>query len=177
MADEEQFNGHSGSLAERAAARRQQLLERTTTILDVPGYEGILQMEYRALSYAEIRRIGSRNGRISDDAAREQATSADMLIMASEQAYELDPETPDDFSKRKALGMGWGVPLARNLGVQVSETMTVRQAVMACFAHDTWLVQHYREWDTWASEAQIDVDEEQRLDFSRTTSPSSPTTP
>ena len=169
MADE---NGH-GSLADRAAARRKQLLERKTTILEVPGYEGILSMEYRALSYPEGRRIQSRNQRISDDAAREIASAADGLIMASEMAFEHDPESGD----LKPLGMAWGIPLAQSLGVKVSETMTVRQAVMSCFAHDIWLMNHWNEYSIWAGNAQLDVDEDQRLDFSPMTSPSSPTTP
>jgi hypothetical protein len=141
--------------------------------LEVPGYEGILSMSYRALSYPEGRRIQQRNHRISDDAARELASAADGLIMASLEAFEHDEKT----GELKGLGMAWGIQLARNLGVEVFETMTIRQAVMGCFAYDIWLMNHWNEYSVWAGTAQIDVDEDQRLDFSPTSSPSSPTTP
>ena len=39
----------AGSLQARAQARREVLLDRQTTRLEVPGYEGILEVEYRAM--------------------------------------------------------------------------------------------------------------------------------
>lgn len=156
-----------GSLAERAKARRDQLLDRQTVTLEVPGYEGILEVEYRALSYSESRKIVARHQRQRDDAVRELYIAADQLIAASINAYEI---TGDE--TRKALECGWGLQLARMLGVEVSEGTTARQAIFKCFARETLLSAHYIEYTEWLSSADAEADQEQRVDFQQTTSSS-----
>jgi hypothetical protein len=150
----------SASLQARAQARREALLDRQTTIIEVPGYEGILAMEYRAMPYAEGRKINARHERQRDEATRELYVAADQLIAASVNAHELS-----DDGTTKPLEVGWGAPLARMLGVEVDDTTTVRQAMMACFARDTFLTRHWAEYIEWLSSAEGDADEEQRADF------------
>ena len=40
---------------------------------------------------------------------------------------------------------------------------------MACFARDTFLTQHWLEYQTWLGAAESVVDEEQAADFQETT--------
>lgn len=149
----------SGSLQARAAARRDALLKRQTTIMEVPGYEGILAVEYRAITYAEGRKIATRHERQRDEATREVYVAADQLIAASVNAYELQ-----EGKEGKELGVGWGLALAKMLGVDTTD-MTIRQATLACFARDTFLTRHWSDYVEWLSSAEADVDEEQRADF------------
>lgn len=151
----------SASLQARAEARREALLQRQTTIIEVPGYEGILAMEYRAMTYAEGRKINARHERQRDEATRELYVAADQLIAASVNAHELT----EGKNESTPLEVGWGVALARMLGVEVAEGTTVRQAMMGCFARDTFLTRHWADYVEWLSSAEADVDEEQRADF------------
>jgi hypothetical protein len=160
----------AGSLAARASARREALLSAHSTIMEVPGYEGILAVEYRAMDYAEGRKIGAKHERQRDEATRELYTAADQLIAASINSFDLTEGQP------RELNLSWGLALAKMLGVD-AEGMTARQATMACFARDTLLTRHWAEYIEWLSSAETDVDEEQAADFRSTISPSSPTTP
>lgn len=160
----QEISNGAGSLQARARHRRDRLLKHKTTIIEVPGYEGILAVEYRAISYQEGRKIAARQERQSDEALRELYIAADQLIAASVNAYEVT-----DDGDQKPLNMGWGVALARMLGVDIYEGMTLRQAVMACFVRDTFLTRHWAEYTEWLGSAQVDADEEQRQDFGGTT--------
>jgi hypothetical protein len=81
------------SLAERARERRRQLETRHTTVLEPPGYEGLLAVEYRVITYGDVRKITQRHERIQDDATRELYSAADHLIMASINSWPFDPHT------------------------------------------------------------------------------------
>ena len=152
---------HGGSLAARAQARRQAILNRKTVRLEVPGYENILEVEYRGLTYAEGKRIISRHERQADDAIRDIYVAADQLMLASVNSYELVD------GDRTELGMPWGKELARSLGVKVDDAMTARQAMIAAFATDLHLTRHWADYVEWLGSAQDEADEEQRADFSR----------
>lgn len=161
----------TGSLAARAKARREALLDQHSTTIEVPGYEGVLAVEYRALGYAETRKIAARHQRQSDEATQELYIASDQLIAASINAYELH-----DDGTREELGVGWGLGLASMLGVD-TDGLTPRQAMFGCFARDVFVTRHWADYIEWLSSAQADVDEVQRADFQPMTSPSSPTTP
>jgi len=169
--EREEIEASNGSLASRAAGRRQEISERKAVVLEVPGYEGVLAVEYRALTYSEGRKIAARHQRQSDDAVRELYTAVDQLIRASVNSYEL----LEDGSKRE-LGVGWGRDLAMMLGVEIYDQTTARQAVLASFANDVLMTRHYIDYSEWLQNVQEEIDEEQRVDFPRTTSQDSPTT-
>lgn len=155
----------NGSLSARAAQRRKTLSEERSSIIEVPGYEGILAVEYRALSYSEARKVVARHERVKDEATRDLYIAADHLIRASVNSYEL---VDGDVEKRRELGHGWSLSLARELGIEVDETMTVRQAVLACFPRDTLLGAHYADYSGWLNNIEQEIDEEQRKDFHKT---------
>jgi hypothetical protein len=170
MADEQvleaQNNGQGpalGSLAERAQARREELQKRHTVCLEPPGYEGLLEVEYRVLTYADIKKIAARNERVSDDAMRDLYMAADGLLTASINSYEIVPG-----GGRRELGFGWGVQLGLALGYDV-EDLTPRQALFACFPRDFLLFTHYNsDYNDWLQGTTDSVDEEQAEDFQPT---------
>ena len=149
-----------GSLAARAKARRQQLLERNTVILEPGEYEGIIAIEYRAISYEETRRIGERLNRITNAAERDLYLACDALIAACVQTYEIDTK-----GRRNELNAPLGVPLAIALGVEGVAELSPRQAMLGTFTDHIRLMVHYAEYNEWLAGAQVDVDEEQAADF------------
>lgn len=160
-------NGPSPSLAARASHRREMLLEQHSIVLEVPGYEGVLAVEYRAVGYPESKRIHERLRRIRDEAERELYVAADHLLVASTNSFEMSEHGS------RELGHGWGLELARELGIEIGEGMSARQAVLACFPREQLLLTHfYVDYSEWLSGATLEVDSEQARDFPGTTSPS-----
>lgn len=151
------------SLAERARERRRQLETRHTTVLEPPGYEGLLAVEYRVITYGDVRKITQRHERIQDDATRELYSAADHLIMASINSWQIEPD-----GSRHKLGLRWGRELAQELGIELSDTLTARQAVFACFPRDIFVANHFAEYMSWLSEVESDIDVEQAADFPTT---------
>ncbi len=158
---ESNHTGPSSTLAERARARREKLVNQQTIVLEVPSYEGILAVEYRALDYFESRRIGDRLNRIKDEGERDLYLACDTLIAASINAFELGQENV------RELGVGWGQQLAKHLGVDVADDATARQAVLSCFPRSQSAVVAFAEYTDWLTGALVDVDDEQRPDFPR----------
>lgn len=158
-----QVNDHFGpsmTLADRARVRRQALMDQRTVRLEVPMYEGIVAVEYQALGYAQQRRISERVRNVKDDAERELYIAADQLLTASINSYEMLPE-----GGVNELGVGWGVTLAKFLGVENAEDMTPRQAMLSCFPREQLMIVHFAEYTDWLAGALLEVDDEQRPDF------------
>jgi hypothetical protein len=149
----------AGSLAERAEKQRQRLANQVTETFDVPGYVGILKVEYQALDYPDLRKITKRHERVRDEAQQELLTAVDTLMAASVNSYEVK----EDGSERE-LGLPWGKELARELGVE-GDFDRARQAVFAVFPQKTWLTQHYTDYTDWLRGIGVQVDDEQAADF------------
>jgi hypothetical protein len=149
------------SLAERVQARRAQLEARHTLRLEPPGYSGLLSVEYRPLSYSEVRAIARRHERIQDEATQELYMAADNLIAASIDSYDISGD------EEVALGLRWGVELAHVLGFRdvVGDEFTPRQALFACFARDTSVVTHYGQYAGWLTDVEEQLDQEQAEGF------------
>jgi hypothetical protein len=60
-----------------------------TETFDVPGYVGILKVEYQALDYPDLRKITKRHERVRDEAQQELLTAVDTLMAASVNSYEV----------------------------------------------------------------------------------------
>jgi hypothetical protein len=120
----------------------------------------VLAVEYRAVSYQESKRIQERLARVKDEAEKEIYAAADHLLLASFNAYDLT------CSPVREIGFGWGIGLAKAMEVEISEGMTPRQALLACFPREQLLLTHfYNDYSDWLSGATVDVDEEQVRDF------------
>jgi hypothetical protein len=136
------------SLREKVQARRAALQSNTTETFDVPGYEGILKVRYRVLSWREITRINERVGKIKglDDADTQLYVAADTLIVASEAVYDAGLDADKEGDDQPA-GPKWGVQLAHDLGFP--DPTTPRQAVFAIFARDTQVITHWQTVMGW----------------------------
>jgi hypothetical protein len=148
------------SLASRVATRRATLQAQSTTTLEVPGFEGILAATYRALSWKEMRSIGLRHERLSDEALQELYVAADTLILACEDVLEVL-----DGGERRSLGKRWGTALAQHLGVELPENANPRTALFALFSRDTDVMTHYSSLVLWQERVTEKVDETVVEDF------------
>ena len=148
------------SLAARAAARRAELSATRTCELPVPGYQDMLVIGYRALTYPEVKRISQRTAIIRDEAERDLATYADQLLLASTDAWEITQQ-----GMRRHVGSGWTSGVLQTLGADLG--MTGRQMLLGVLPA-LLLIQHYTEYFEWLQGAEYDIDTEQSKDFPKT---------
>lgn len=151
----------SGSLSSRMQARAQELQSQRTTIIEIPGYEGILAAEYRMLSWETVRKIAQRH-RKQPEALRELYAACDTLITACEQMYEVLPD-----GTRTPIDERW-TQLARRAGKTLPEDASPRVALITLFDVDTRIIAHYQEWMNWQQGESSDVDMEIAADFATT---------
>lgn len=149
----------SGSLSGRMAQRVQTLEKQQTEWFPIPGYEGILEVELRALGYKTIRAIQTRNEKIREPTARELANMADQLVTATQAVREVDGD------EMRPISDGW-IELAQRLP-KCPEQITQRQAVIFLVT-DKRIHFLVSDWGRWASTVRDDIDEEVVRDFDRT---------
>ena len=155
---------NNSSLQSRISERRRVLQSQRTTIIDVPGYEGILAAEYRVLPWQIIRKNVAKHEKQRDPGLRELYIAADGLIMACENLHEVNPD-----GTKRPLGVVWGLAAAEKLGIALTPTTTVRQALLEIFGVDSRIVGHYADLVTWQQGMNQEVDEELARDFTTTT--------
>jgi hypothetical protein len=154
------------------AARREQIESQTTVVLELPGYEGILGVEFRALGWQRIRQSMARHRKIKDEGLKEMYAAADTLIAAREETYELNPEvstTTVEIDEQEVPARPLGETfkdLSIRAGLRVTESTTERQAVFGLLHRDARLMDLYRAWEEWLKG--VDFDEELAEDFGRT---------
>lgn len=140
----------AGSLADRMAARSRELEQEPerAIILDVPGYEGILAVQYRALDYREEFKIEDRYAKVKDGAEQTLLAAVGKLSHACEEILEV--VGPDTY---KQTGQKWNVPGVRALfssrsAVQaLPEGASVRMAMVAAFPDEEALVRHAADYE------------------------------
>lgn len=139
----------SDALREKVQARHQQLVEQTTETFDVPGYQGILRVRYRVLTWKEIRRVGRNVGQIPDldDETRELYVAADHLVTACEAIYDADLDEDVGEDDPPPAGEKWSPALAASLGFE--GVRSPRQAVFQIIARDTQVMTHYEAMMDW----------------------------
>lgn len=158
-----QYVDANSPLKERISERRKVLQNQRTVILDVPGLEGILAAEYRALPWQTIRKNVSKHERQRDQGLRELYIAADALIMACENLYEVMSD-----GTQVPLNLTWGHAAASRLGIDVAADATVRQVLLAIFEVDSRIVGHYAQVAAWQQGANQEIDKELARDFTRT---------
>lgn len=151
-----------GSLAERMRARREALEKNTTTTWDLPGFDGILAVEYRALGYQALRKIVKRHDSQPDEALEELYIACDSLIAATVEVYEINETT----GKLVATGERW-LELARRAGVDLPDNPTQRQALLA-LVPDAAIVSLYLRYQRWLGRTGAEADDAVVRDFERT---------
>lgn len=128
------------SLRDRIARRSRELEQKPEHIimLDVPGYEDLLAVHYRALPYREQIKIEGRSDKVKDPAEQTLRVAADKLIAACERIVEKtdDPDTYTD------TGFVWNAKAADLFDKQLPEGSTARQALIAIIDDEEVLVRH-----------------------------------
>lgn len=149
----------SGSLSERMAARADVLEQQQTDWFPIPGWEGLLEVELRALGYKSIRATIERNKRVRDIGTRELYSLADQIAKATVGFREVEGE------KTKGISDDW-VSLARRLP-NAPDDLNTRKAILFLVG-DKRLHFLVEEWGEWARSIRKDVDEEVSSDFGGT---------
>lgn len=146
-----------GSLAERMKERAAALEANQTHRFPIPGWEELLEVELKSLSYATIRRVIQRLDRVKDVGTHDLYAMADQIATATEGLYEITPD-----GESRPLDDDW-IRLANRLP-DAPEGMTTRQAVLFLVGDKRihFLVQ---EWGEWAKSVRTEVDEEVARDF------------
>lgn len=147
----------SSSLAARMQQRSAELEKQTSEKFPIPGYEGILEVELRALGYKTIRRVQKRNERVRDEGLREIYTMADQLLMATVGFHEVLPD-----GTNKSISDDW-ISLAKRLP-NCPEAPSPRQALLFVVT-DKRIAFLIQEWGEWSKSVRSDLDEEVVQDF------------
>lgn len=151
----------AGGLLERLQQRREQLSADATTLLDVPGYGGLLTVRYRTLDAKAIKQIGKRAesaGRLSgDEATAELNGGVDQLAASCVEVLVRDPETgalssPDPTGDTRRFDRR----LAELLGFAAENG---RQVVYGIFGPDMHIMGTVKELTEWQTGASREVDE------------------
>jgi hypothetical protein len=141
------------SLRDSLRAARARAQHRTTGEFPIPGYEGRLHGEFRALDdYSEVRAIVMRHTKVADVAQQELYVAADTLLAASVGTFAMQDGVRHDLS----LPLGRG--LAAYLGYEGLESD--RQALFAVFPATISVMTLFAEYDLWMKASGVTVDED-----------------
>jgi hypothetical protein len=149
------------SLAERMRSRRETLERNATRTWDLPGYEGILAVKYRAIGYQALRKIVHRHAELDDEGLMELYVACDTLMTATDEVYEIDAK-----GSHTPLGERW-MELARRADVSLPENPTQRQALLA-LVPDTAVMALYRRYERFVARTDREADEAVVRDFDET---------
>jgi hypothetical protein len=158
----------AGSLADRARQRRESIRKQNTERFTVPGYDGIIEAEYRLLDWKRIGKVQSAHDRLRrrDEDLAALYSAADLLIAANVDIYDLGPAAG---AESKSLGLTWGPALARELGVEdLPDNCTARQALLAILVVESRVIDHFRDYERWQQGHAPRADEEAVRDFEGT---------
>lgn len=150
----------TGSLAARMQERREQLERSQSTFMDIPGYDDLICVAYRAIGWQRINKIVDGVAGERDPSLRQLYAAADTLIAAREQVYEVTPE-----GTLRAIDASWH-DLCEGAGVALPEDATERVALLALFEVDSRVMSHYGEYERWLGGQRIG--QELVRDFERT---------
>jgi hypothetical protein len=149
------------SLAERMDVKRKQVESRTTIIMDIPGWEDVLAVEFQVLSWEAMKNLAKRHRRLQNDALQELYTAADHLIAATVAFYENRPD-----GSRERIEDGSWVGLARNVKPLKADA-TDRQGLLLLM-RDSPTIFLWSDWQEWLKTRKEDVDDEVMEDFTLT---------
>lgn len=145
------------SLDARMQARAEAIQKNNTELFDIPGFEGLLQVELRRLGYKKMKQIQSRNAKERDEATRDIYNMADQILWATEGLYQVRNGEP------VAIEDTW-LDLAHRLPNTESVT-TPRQAVLVMTGGDERILFLTAQWAKWMGDTKADEDEGVQADF------------
>lgn len=151
----------AGSLAERLRTRRESLEKDSSRTWDLPGYEGILAVKFRAIGYQALRAILHRHADLDDEGLMELYVGCDTLMTATDEIYEVT-----DDGSHNPLGERW-IELARRAELPLPDNPTQRQALLA-LVPDTAVMGLYRRYELFLALSDREADEAVMRDFDGT---------
>jgi len=160
---EEEGEAATFSLDSRIEQRARELEAQQTERFAIPGYEGVVEVELRALGYKSISAIQHHNARIRIEADRELYNMADVLLRATVGFFDVTGNNGG-----RAIPDDW-VALAKRRQ-DCPDAPTPRQALLF-FVGEQRIHFLAEDYTVWAKEARTDIDDEVQADFARTGSP------
>jgi hypothetical protein len=142
------------------ARRADELEKHQSDWFEIPGFEGLLEVELRPLAWKTIRGVQKRNERIRDEALREVYNMADQVATATMGFREILPG-----DQHRPLEDDW-MALARRMR-DCPDDLSPRKAILFLVG-DKRLPFLINEWGEWAKSARHLVDEEVVRDFEPT---------
>jgi hypothetical protein len=159
----ERSDSGGNALKDRMARRSDELQKTQAEWFGIPGWDDLLEVELRALSYGTSRRIQLANEKVRQPELKELYNLADQIVAATEGFREVLPA--DDAPSYRTLEDDW-MDLARRLP-DCPQDLTPRRAVLFLVG-DKRLPFLIQEWGEWAKHVHKGVAEEVVRDFATT---------
>ncbi len=150
----------AGSLEERVAARRRQLEERTTELFDLPGFEGICQVEMRVVGAKRQLAIMNEHQRIHDESKKVVRVACDLILAATVQFHSI---VDDEGTTKLAEGVSWK-SMAQAYDKTLDNTVRGRQALVRLLT-ENGVLDLLADWREWMRTRGVKVAEELKTDF------------
>jgi len=149
-----------GSLEERVAARREKLESKTSELFDVPGYEGIFQVELRLLGGKRQFAIIEALERVHSDYQKALAAAADMVVASTVAIHAVVDE---EGKTALAEGVTW-TRLATAADKNLDPALKPRVALIRLLT-ENGVLELAGEWRNWMKNRGVKVEQELEKDF------------
>lgn len=161
---EAESNGHQpgGSALDRLRARRVELQKDRTTILDIPGWQGMLVGQFRPVPWDDLKKIAKRAEKMSNNPRVELIAQTDTILAATDMLMvredgELTPmHELDEVDYPEPIR--FDAKLAEIL--ELGEVKSARNALWRVFNNDLAVTAFHNELMEWQRNADEEVDEE-----------------
>lgn len=149
-----------GSLEQRVAERREKLEQKTTELFDVPGYEGVFQVELRLLGGKRQFGIVEALERVHDDYRKALSAATDMILASTVGIHAI---VDDEGTTALAEGMTW-LRLAQAADKKLGPEVKSRAALIRLLG-ENGVLDLAGEWRMWMRNRGTKVDRDLERDF------------
>jgi hypothetical protein len=149
-----------GSLEERVGKRREQLEKKTTEMFDVPGYEGVFQVELRLLGGKRQFAIVEALERVHDDYQKAIRAAAEMILASTVAIHEV---VDDEGNTQVAEGVTW-LRLAKAADQKLGPEIQPRVALIRMIS-ENGVLELAGEWRLWMKNRGVKVEKALARDF------------
>jgi hypothetical protein len=142
--------------------RRREREQRTTSLFDPPGFEGVFKVELQVLSYKTLADIVMAHQRQHDESLRNLYINADIVLAATVAFHrELDDGTVEEIDDADWLA------LARLAYPELPDSTRERVALIRLLEGQA-IATLANDWNEWNTHGNAQVDGELRRDLSVT---------
>lgn len=150
---------HPGSLEARVAKRRQELERHTTEKFDVPGFEGVFQVELQIVGAKRQHAILTRHERIHDEYQKILRAGGDMLLAATVGFHAI----VDAEGNTQPAETSWR-QLAQAYDKSLDDTVEARVALIRLLG-ENGVVELVGDWRNWMRTRGVKLESELERDF------------